>query len=168
MRTFSWPWTLGERHAAPDSAAALVSLEVGRIFAQLMMAAALDERVSRVAAEASMVVALGGVRNDAQAWLDSGSPTAEVIATRIKTVKATFKQAQDAAAHRVAEYESDDEYAIARPCTSSLRLDDNPLSNCYKFDRIGCRLPTKASQLLGSSLNTASHQRIGLSCNVHG
>lgn len=119
-----WRSALLERPPAPDSAAALVLLEVARTFAQVMMAAALDERVSRAAAEASLLGALEGVRNDAQTWLDAGSPTAEVISTRVEAVKATFRQAQDAAANRIAEDESDDEYAIAHPYGAILGYQD--------------------------------------------
>jgi hypothetical protein len=119
-----WQSALVERPPVPDSAAALVLLEVARTFAQVTMAAALDERVSRAAAEASLIGALGGVRNDAQRWLDAGLPTAEVIATRVEAVRATFKQAQDAAANRIAEDKSDDEYAIAHPYGAILGYQD--------------------------------------------
>jgi hypothetical protein len=39
-----WQSALAERPPVPDSAAALVLLEVARTFAQVMLAAALDER----------------------------------------------------------------------------------------------------------------------------
>lgn len=109
---------------APNSAAALVLLEVARTFAQVMMAAALDERVTREGAQASLLEALAGVRNDAQSWLDSGPPSAEVIAARVEAVKATFKQAQDAAANRIAEDEADDDYARAHPYGAILGYQD--------------------------------------------
>jgi hypothetical protein len=88
------------------------------------MAAALDERVTREAAQASLLGALEGVRNDAQSWLDSGPPSAEVIQARVEAVKATFKQAQDAAANRIAEDEADDEYARAHPYGAILGYKD--------------------------------------------
>ena len=91
---------LTERPPKRDSAAALVLLEVAKNFAQVMMAGALDERVTRDAAQVSLLGALEGVRNDAQSWLDNEAPTAEAIAARVEAVEATFKQAQDAAANR--------------------------------------------------------------------
>lgn len=106
---------LTERPPKRDSAAALVLLEVAKNFAQVMMAGALDERVTRDAAQVSLLGALEGVRNDAQSWLDNEAPTAEAIAARVEAVEATFKQAQDAAANRIAEDEADDEYARGHP-----------------------------------------------------
>lgn len=113
-----------EHPPAPGSAAALVPLEVARNFAQVMMAAALDERVTRHAAQASLLGAVEGVRNDAQSWLDSGPPRADVIATRLEVVKKTFKQAQDAAANRIAEDDADDQYAVAHPYGAILGYKD--------------------------------------------
>ncbi|MDM2645611.1 hypothetical protein PP633_14870 [Mycobacteroides abscessus] len=119
-----WQTALTARTPVPESAAALILLEVARTFAQVTMAAALDERVSRAAAEASLLEALRGVRNDAQTWLDTTAPTAEVIASRVEAVRRTFKQAQDAAANRIAEDESDDQYAIAHPYGAILGYQD--------------------------------------------
>ncbi|WP_157139289.1 hypothetical protein [Mycobacterium xenopi] len=119
-----WQQALKERPPAPNSAAALLLLEVARNFAQVSMAAALDERVTREAAQASLLGALEGVRNDAQSWLDNGPPSPEAIAARVEAVKATFKQAQDAAANRIAEDDADDEYARAHPYGAILGYQD--------------------------------------------
>lgn len=119
-----WQRALTEQPPKRDSAAALVLLEVAKNFAQVMMAAALDERITRDAAQASLLGALEGVRNDARSWLDNEAPTAEAIAARVEAVKATFKQAQDAAANRIAEDEADDEYAIAHPYGAILGYQD--------------------------------------------
>ncbi|MET4432086.1 hypothetical protein [Mycolicibacterium sp. 624] len=119
-----WQQALTERPPKPNSAAALILLEVAKTFAQVMMAAALDERVTRDAAQASLLGALQGVRNDAQSWLDNEAPTAEAIAARVDAVKATFRQAQDAAANRIAEDEADDEYARAHPYGAILGYQD--------------------------------------------
>ncbi|MCV7084145.1 hypothetical protein H7H52_00015, partial [Mycolicibacter hiberniae] len=82
-----WQRALTERPPKPDSAAALVLLEVAKNFAQVMMAAVLDERVTRDAAQASLLGALEGVRNDARSWLENEAPTAEAIAARVEAVK---------------------------------------------------------------------------------
>ncbi len=119
-----WKKALKGQPPAPNSAAALVLLGVARNFAQVSMAAALDERVTREAAQASLLGALEGVRNDAQSWLDCGPPSGEAIAGRVEAVKATFKQAEDAAANRIAEDDADDEYARAHPYGAILGYQD--------------------------------------------
>jgi hypothetical protein len=102
-------------HPAAGSGAALVVLEVARNMTQVSLAAALDERITREAAQASLLAALDGVRNDAWAWLADGEPSAEVIAERVQAVKATLQQAQAAAASRLAEDEAADEHARTHP-----------------------------------------------------
>jgi hypothetical protein len=109
---------------APGSAPMLIVLEVVRTLTQVASTAALDERISRNAAQASLIAALEGLRNDAQAWLDNCPPSADVIEARVEAVKATIKQAQDALADRVAEDEADDAYAREHPYGAILGYQD--------------------------------------------
>ncbi|MDA2892583.1 hypothetical protein PDG61_16810 [Mycolicibacterium sp. BiH015] len=119
-----WHKALAERPPAPNSPAALLLLEVAKNFAQVSMAAALDERITREAAQSSLIAALQGVRNDAQGWLANEVPTAEAIAARVEAVKTKFKQAQEAATNRIAEDEAADDYARAHPYGAILGYQD--------------------------------------------
>lgn len=108
----------------PDSAAMLALLGTVRALTQVASAAALDERITRGAADTALRAALEGVRNDAQRWIDDGLPSAEEIRDGVKAVSATFKQAKDALADRVAEDEADDAYAREHPYGAILGYQD--------------------------------------------
>lgn len=122
--TDEWQRSVMEDPPAPDSAAMLALLEAARALTQVASSAALDERITRGAADAALRAALAGVRNDAQGWIDIGPPSAEEIRDRVKAVGATFKQAQDALADRVAEDEADDAYAREHPYGAILGYQD--------------------------------------------
>jgi hypothetical protein len=99
-------------------------LEAARALTQVASSAAQDERIARGAADAALRAALEGVRYDAQGWIDNGPPSAEEIRDGVKAVGATFKQAQDALADRVAEDEADDAYAREHPYGAILGYQD--------------------------------------------
>ncbi len=109
---------------APKSAAMIIVVEVGRTLAQVASTAALDGRISRNAAQSSVVAALEGIRNDAQPWLDHCPPSAEVIEARIVAAVSMLKQALDAVADRIAEDEADDAYAREHPYGAILGYQD--------------------------------------------
>lgn len=108
----------------PDGAAMLALLGSVRALTQVASSAALDERITRGAADAALRAALEGVRNDARGWIDNGPPSAEEIREGVAAVGATFKQAQDAWAERVAEDEADDAYAREHPYGAILGYQD--------------------------------------------
>jgi hypothetical protein len=119
-----WLRSVMEDPPAPESAAMLALLEAMRVLMQVASPAALDERITRGAAEAVLRAALEGVRNDAQGWLDNGPPSAEEIKDSVKAVGTTLKQAQDAVADRMAEDEAADAYAREHPYGAILGYDD--------------------------------------------
>lgn len=121
---------------APKSAGAVIVVEVGRTLAQVASTAALDERISRNAAHASVVAALEGIRNDAQAWLDNCPPSAEVIEARIAAAVSTLKQAQDALTDRTAEDEADDAYAREHPYGAILGYQDPAVDAAIIFTQV--------------------------------
>jgi hypothetical protein len=122
--TDEWQRSVMPQPPAPDSAAMLLLLEAVRALTQVGLSAALDERITRGAADAALRAALEGVRNDAQRWIDNGPPSAEEIQDGVKAVGATLKQAQDALAERVAEDEADDAYAREHPYGAILGYQD--------------------------------------------
>ena len=119
-----WQPSVIDDPPAPDSAAMLALLEAARALTQVASSAAQDERITRGAADAALRAALEGVRYDAQGWIDNGPPSAEEIRDGVKAVGATFKQAQDALADRVAEDEADDAYAREHPYGAILGYQD--------------------------------------------
>jgi hypothetical protein len=121
---------------APKSAAMVIVVEVGRALAQVASTAALDERISRHAAQASVVAALEGIRNDAQAWLDNCPPSEEVIDARIAAAVSTLKQALDAVADRMADDEADDAYAREHPYGAILGYQDPAVDAAIIFTQV--------------------------------
>ncbi|WP_326544693.1 hypothetical protein QGN31_06570 [Mycobacterium sp. 2-64] len=119
-----WKRCVMEDPPAPDSAAMLALLGAVRAITQVASSAALDERITRGAADATLRAALEGVRHDAQGWVDYGPPPADEIQDRVKAVGATLKHAQDALANRVAEDEADDAYAREHPYGAILGYQD--------------------------------------------
>lgn len=119
-----WQRSVVEDPPAPGSAAMLALLEAVRALTQVASSAALDERITRDAADAALRAALEGVCNDARGWIDNGPPSAEEIRDRVKAVGTTFKQAQDALAERVAEDEAHDAYAREHPYGAILGYQD--------------------------------------------
>jgi hypothetical protein len=119
-----WQRSVMDDPPAPESAAMLALLEAARALTQVAWSAAQDERITRGAADAALRAALEGVRYDAQGWIDNGPPSAEEIRDGVKAVGATFKQAQDALADRVAEDEAHDAYAREHPYGAILGYQD--------------------------------------------
>lgn len=118
-----WQRSVTEDPPAPDGVAMLVVLEAVRAVTQVASSAALDERITRGAAEDALRAALEGVHNDAQGWIE-GPPSAEEIQAKVKAVGATFKQAQGALADRMSEDEADDTYARDHPYGAILGYED--------------------------------------------
>lgn len=130
-----WHVALNDRPPRPDTASMVLLLEVLRSLTQVM-AASMDERVSRSAAEASVAAALKGVRNDAGSWLHGGPPDAEEIKRRVASVGTAMKLAQDTFANRIAEDDADDAYAAAHPYGAILGYRDEKMDADIIFTQV--------------------------------
>jgi hypothetical protein len=131
-----WQRSVMEDPPAPDSAAMLALLGTIRALTQVASSAALDERITRGAADAALRAALEGVRDDAQGWIANGPPSAEEVQHGVKAVGKTLKQAQDALADRVAEDEADDAYARQHPYGAILGYQDREVEADIIFTQV--------------------------------
>ncbi|TLH64900.1 hypothetical protein [Mycolicibacterium aubagnense] len=106
------------------SRAALVVLGTTRVIAQVMTAAALDERITRHAAEAALHAALDGVRNDARSWAESGPLSEAEVEAAIQAWRTTMQQSKDAADEQIAADAAADAYAVEHPYGAILGYQD--------------------------------------------